>query len=107
MADRYAKLLLDQIEGDGLYVRVPAGTEFYVYTQQVFEPKLASVAGLKQGSSSRNSWESESDPSGAYPEMTAPQVFTTDAVLQRRENLMRSVEARLNAQEPDERSPRS
>ena len=49
VADRYAKLLLDQIEGDGLFVRVPAGTEFYVYTLQVFEPKLASVAGRKQG----------------------------------------------------------
>ena len=57
VADRYAKLMLDQIEGDGLFVRVPAGTEFYVYTLQVFEPKLASVAGLKQGQRPVNSWQ--------------------------------------------------
>ncbi len=57
VAERYAKLLLDQIEGDGLFVRVPSGTEFYVYTLQVFEPELASVAGLAQGETARNSWQ--------------------------------------------------
>ncbi len=57
VAERYAKLLLDQIEGDGLFVRVAAGTEFYVYTLQVFEPELASVAGLTQGETARNSWQ--------------------------------------------------
>lgn len=60
VSERYAKLLLDQIEGDGLFVRVPAGTEFYVYTLQVFEPELASVAGLTQGDHPRNSWEPDS-----------------------------------------------
>ena len=57
VAERYARLMLDQIEGDGLFVRVPAGSEFYVYTLQVFEPKLASVAGLKQGQRPSNSWQ--------------------------------------------------
>ncbi len=57
VADRYARLMLDQIEGDGLFVRVTAGTEFYVYTLQVFEPQLASVAGLRQGGHPVNSWQ--------------------------------------------------
>ncbi|MCB1453370.1 MAG: hypothetical protein KDJ43_06970 [Rhizobiaceae bacterium] len=71
VAERYSKLLLDQIEGDGLYVRVPAGTEFYVYTLQVFEPKLASVAGLKQGQKPRNSWELI-DPAKGDPNIKPP-----------------------------------
>ncbi len=57
VAERYARLMLDQIEGDGLFVRVPAGTEFYIYTLQVFEPRLASVAGLRQGQRPINSWQ--------------------------------------------------
>ena len=61
VAERYAKLMLDQIEGDGLFVRVPAGTEFYVYPLQVFEPKLASVAGLKQGQRPSNSWQTSNE----------------------------------------------
>ena len=106
VADRYAKLLLDQIEGDGLYVRVPAGTEFYVYTQQVFEPKLASVAGLKQGKTSRNSWESEEETGFEQTGQTAPAALTTEAVLRRREQMLRAVEGRVKAQEPEtERSP--
>lgn len=48
-ADQYAKLLLERLKEEGYYVRVPAGTQFYIYTQQVFEPGLASIGGLKQG----------------------------------------------------------
>lgn len=66
VTERYAQLMLDQIEGDGLFVRVPAGTEFYVYTLQVFEPKLASVAGLKQGQRPSNSWQ-KSNPALSDP----------------------------------------
>ena len=62
VAERYAKLMLDQVEGDGLFVRVPAGTEFYIYLLQVFEPELASVAGLKQGRRPANSWEKPPEP---------------------------------------------
>ena len=74
VAERYANLMLDQIEGDGLFVRVPAGTEFYVYTLQTFEPKLASVAALKQGQQPSNSWQKlgtvSHDP--ALPESVQP-----------------------------------
>ena len=74
VAERYAKLMLDQIEGDGLFVRVPAGTEFYVYTLQTFEPKLASVAALKQGQQPRNSWQPRGSASNdpALPESVQP-----------------------------------
>jgi hypothetical protein len=81
VAERYARLLLDQIEGDGLFVRVAAGTEFYLYTRQVFEPELASVAGLEQGEQPRNSWEPKDAPKEPSP---AP---TTAEMLQRREAL--------------------
>lgn len=99
VSERYAKLMLDQIEGDGLFVRVTAGTEFYVYTLQVFEPKLASIAGLKQGQRPINSWQKaapeRSDPglprSVREPEPT-PSIMKT---LEGREQLERAIRARL------------
>ncbi|MEZ5325755.1 MAG: TrbI/VirB10 family protein [Verrucomicrobiales bacterium] len=109
VADRYADLLLDQIEGDGLFVRVPAGTEFYVYTLQVFEPKLASVAGLTQGTTPRNSWEPAAVPErvestdGGSPTATSP---STDAVLRQREALVRALEARERAENQTDTRPR-
>jgi hypothetical protein len=107
VADRYAKLLLDQIEGDGLFVRVPAGTEFYVYTLQVFEPKLASVAGIKQGTTTRNSWEPSIKSEHCVSPKPVPSTATdatdsTEATLRRHEALMRSVEARMRT---DEQNP--
>jgi hypothetical protein len=48
VAQQHAQLLRSQIDGDGLFVRATAGTAFYIYTQDVFEPEMASVAGLKQ-----------------------------------------------------------
>ncbi|MCB1095965.1 MAG: TrbI/VirB10 family protein [Verrucomicrobiae bacterium] len=93
VADRYAKLMLDQIEGDGLFVRVPAGTEFYIYTLQVFEPKLASVAGLKQNQRPVNSWQKPTQGSTASspaPEHRDP--------LEERAALERAIRARFEAQ---------
>ena len=91
VADRYAKLMLDQIEGDGLFVRVPAGTEFYIYTLQVFEPKLASVAGLKQGQRPVNSWQKAeaSEPS------TESKPATVRNALEDRERLEQLIRARM------------
>lgn len=45
----YANLLSKKLEKDSEYVQVPAGTQFYIFTTDVFEPELRSVAGLKQG----------------------------------------------------------
>ncbi|MCG8407908.1 MAG: hypothetical protein MI923_22130, partial [Phycisphaerales bacterium] len=91
VADRYAKLMLDQIEGDGLFVRVPAGTEFYIYTLQVFEPKLASVAGLKQRQQPVNSWQKTeaSEPS------TESEPATVRNTLEDRERLEQLIRARM------------
>ena len=97
MADRYAKLMLDQIEGDGLFVRVPAGTEFYIYTLQVFEPKLASVAGLKQGQQPVNSWQKT--PTDA-PAATERETKTLDA-LDNHQQLERIIKARMEQNEKE------
>ena len=101
VADRYARLMLDQIEGDGLFVRVPAGTEFYIYTLQVFEPKLASVAGLKQNQRPRNSWENEP----AQPVTTPPSPRNERALLiqQALEN-RRELERTLTKPEEDKKA---
>ena len=103
VAERYAKLMLDQIEGDGLFVRVPAGTEFYVYTLQVFEPNLASVAGLKQGQRPTNSWQ-KSNPDLVDPALAKASAPTASApmlppgilkTIQERQRLEGAVQAYL------------
>ncbi len=95
VADRYARLMLDQIEGDGLFVRVPAGTEFYIYTLQVFEPKLASVAGIKQKQQPVNSWEKP--PSGAPASQTTDdQPSRVIQSLEQREQLEQLIKNRRN-----------
>lgn len=48
-AGAYANILAGKIEKDLEYVQVPAGTSFYIYTLDVFEPDLRSIAGLRQG----------------------------------------------------------
>lgn len=45
----YAKLLSDKIAKDQEYVQVPAGTSFYIYTMDIFEPDLRSIGGIRQG----------------------------------------------------------
>jgi hypothetical protein len=103
VTDRYADLLLDQIEDDGTFVRVPAGTQFYVYTLQVFEPKLASVAGLVQGHRARNSWEEKPNRLErgvpATPDPTLAQ--TAESALQRREQLAALIKARQQRQQEE------
>lgn len=56
-ASAYSQMLTRQLEQDLDFVRVAAGTQFYIFTQAVFEPDLASVAGLKQGGRAASSWE--------------------------------------------------
>ncbi len=110
VAERYAKLMLDQIEGDGLFVRVPAGTEFYVYTLQLFEPKLASVAALKQGQRPTNSWQKSNpdlvDPTlvNAAPSGAAASPLPTSILktLQERQQLERAVQGYLKNQPIDQ-----
>lgn len=56
-ASAYSGLLTRKLEKDLDFVRVSAGTQFYIYTQDVFEPELASIAGLKQGNKASSSWQ--------------------------------------------------
>lgn len=48
-ASAYSNLLVQKMEKDTNYVQVPAGTSFYIYTLDVFEPELRSIGGLRQG----------------------------------------------------------
>ena len=53
----YSDLLTKKLDQDLDFVRIPAGTQFYIFTRDVFEPDLASVAGLKQGGEAASSWQ--------------------------------------------------
>lgn len=56
-ASAYSGLLTRKLEADLDFVRVSAGTQFYIFTKDVFEPDLASVAGLRQGGKAASSWQ--------------------------------------------------
>lgn len=56
-ASAYSQLLTKKLDQDLDFVRVPAGTQFYIYTLGVFEPQLASIAGLRQKGQAMSSWE--------------------------------------------------
>lgn len=50
-------ILTKQLDKDLDFVRVAAGTQFYIYTLDVFEPQMASIAGLRQKSAPVSSWQ--------------------------------------------------
>ncbi|WP_395735981.1 TrbI/VirB10 family protein [Prosthecobacter sp.] len=56
-ASAYSGLLTKQLSQDLDFVRVGAGTQFYIYTTDVFEPEMASIAGLRQRSQPLSSWQ--------------------------------------------------
>jgi hypothetical protein len=58
-AQAYAGLLSKKIEKDLEYVQVPAGTSFYIYTTDVFEPELRSIAGIRQGNRPRTGMDEQ------------------------------------------------
>lgn len=43
----YAKQILDTIQRDGFYVRVPAGKQFYLYVTQTLDRKKATLGGTR------------------------------------------------------------
>jgi hypothetical protein len=67
-ASAYSELLTSKLDKDLDFVRVSAGTQFYIYTLAVFEPELASIAGLKQGGRDVSSWQLNQE---AYQRATA------------------------------------
>ena len=56
-ASAYSGMLTKKLEQDLDFVRVGAGTQFYIFINEVFEPGLASIAGLKQGNKAASSWQ--------------------------------------------------
>ncbi|MBK8041112.1 MAG: TrbI/VirB10 family protein [Verrucomicrobiaceae bacterium] len=56
-ASAYSGMLTQKLSQDLDFVRVAAGTTFYIYTLDVFEPEMASIAGLKQGGQPVSSWQ--------------------------------------------------
>ncbi len=48
--DRYAQQILQTIERDGFYVRVPAGKQFYLYVTQTIDEDDAKVGGTRTAS---------------------------------------------------------
>lgn len=56
-ASAYSGLLTKKLEADLDFVRVAAGTQFYIFTKDVFEPDMASVAGLRQNGEAVSSWQ--------------------------------------------------
>lgn len=75
-ASAYSQLLTKQLDKDLDFVRVSAGTQFYIYTLAVFEPDLASIAGLKQGGRDVSSWQLNQE---AYQRATAQASTGTQA----------------------------
>lgn len=56
-ASAYSGMLTKKLDQDLDFVRVAAGTTFYIYTLDVFEPEMASIAGLRQGNKPVASWQ--------------------------------------------------
>ena len=48
--DRYAQQILQTIERDGFYVRVPAGKQFYLYVTQTIDEDDAKIGGTRTAS---------------------------------------------------------
>ncbi len=48
--DRYAQQILQTIERDGFYVRVPAGKQFYLYVTQTIDEEDARIGGTRTAS---------------------------------------------------------
>ena len=95
-ADQYAKLLLERLKEEGYYVRVPAGTQFYIYTQQVFEPRLASIGGLKQGGKAVSGFDlvraSHKERERAFERTVQAQAGRGDSTVQERERVDKILE---------------
>lgn len=103
--ERYAEMILDQME-EGYFVRVAAGTEFYIFIKKPFEPEMASVANLKQGTEPLNSWEigqlkENSVSTFINPTNTISSQYPTrtpEEILQEREKMKTRIQSFLNEQ---------
>jgi hypothetical protein len=48
---------LSENDGDNTYVQVPAGKEFYIYTENLIQPDLSSIGAYVQKEKPQNRWE--------------------------------------------------
>lgn len=55
----YAQQILDSIQRDGFYVRVPAGKQFYLYVTQTVDKATASIGGTRLAKTSSGQEEDE------------------------------------------------
>lgn len=76
--DRYAQQILQTIERDGFYVRVPAGKQFYLYITQTIDEQDAKIGGTLTASLQPNSSPSpapspfETGAGSLFPQTTPP-----------------------------------
>lgn len=92
-ASAYSQMLTEKLGQDMDFVRVAAGTQFYIFTLDVFEPDLASVAGLTQGEEPVPSWKlAEETYARAQAEQTAfrQQAATAEAAAERAQSVRQS-----------------
>jgi Bacterial conjugation TrbI-like protein len=94
-ASAYSGLLTKQLEKDLDFVRVSAGTQFYIYTLAVFEPEMASIAGLKQGGRDVSSWQLNQE---AYQRASAQAATGTQTATQVSEATRQAEEEKRSAE---------
>ena len=70
--DRYAQQILQAIERDGFYVRVPAGKQFYLYITQTVDEDDAKIGGTLTASLHAADAASPTPPSAAQRPLFAP-----------------------------------
>jgi hypothetical protein len=61
--DRYAQLIMDSIERDGFFIRVPAGKLFYVYVTEPINTAKATVGGSRRRAQVESEYLSERERS--------------------------------------------
>jgi hypothetical protein len=68
--DRYAQQILQTIERDGFYVRVPAGKQFYLYITQTIDEQDAKIGGTLASSLSAESPSPSPTPQRSFATST-------------------------------------
>ena len=76
--DRYAQQILQTIERDGFYVRVPAGKQFYLYITQTVDEQDAKIGGTL--TSSLPPTESPSPSPTSQRSFPSPNLFGTNSI---------------------------
>lgn len=75
--DRYAQQILQAIERDGFYVRVPAGKEFYLYLTQTLDRADARIGGTSIDAAQTQVRAAEKHDSGGQSAFASPRNQTS------------------------------